>query len=226
MMRWMLMTTVSAFVIAGGALWLNTQKPHSDDPFENAFAVVTAKNFGRSAVPGRIMEYTAPAVFDIMTNIDWGEESVNLETNLPIEAGIYGGFDDNLTVRCAQVAFSVADEHSSLPGRVGWPPVHLVDLARQINVGEAYMRRCEIQIGPIDGQDNSFAMLVHRCRNAIQAQLPGPVETKRWNEGASVVKSTQPVETPHGTLIEATCWHNSVRPHLHFETWFLINVGR
>lgn len=226
MMKWMLTTTVTAFVIAGGALWLNMQAVHSDDPFENAFTVVTAKNFARSAVPGHVVEYTAPAVFDIMTNVDWGKESVNLETNLPIESGIYGGFDDNLTVRCAQVAFAEADEHGSLPGRVGWPPDRLVDLARQDNVGETYMRRCEIQIGPINGQDSSFSTLVQRCQDAIQTKLPGPVETKSWNEGAFEVKSAQPVETSPDILIEATCWHNSVRRHLHFETWFLTSFRR
>jgi len=221
MKKWTLLAVGVVGMASGIMFWLSTPEQYGDDPFENLLAVTTVPNFARHKVPGSVTKYIKSPAFDIMTDVNWGVDSVSLETDLPIEPVISGGFNDDLTVRCTQVSFAVADQYGSLPGPVGWPPDQLIALARENIAMAPYMRRCQIQVEPMHAEPSEFAALAQRCQDTIVARFPGPVETKERNGGAFEVTSIQPVETPSGTLVEAKCWHSSARTWLRFEAWFL-----
>lgn len=196
-----------------------------EDPFANAISVVTTDSFARRAVPGDVVEYVTPAYFEIMPEVDWGERSAYIETNFPIDPAVYGGRGDNLTVRCAQVAFTTIEGMGSLPGSVGWPPDLLFEIARNRANDEDYTRYCQIQVGMAQPDPDGFEELVQQCQAVVEAALPGGVEIDADDDGGWAVVSRKPVSLPHGTFIQAGCWRTGTMHHLYFEAWFLADLS-
>lgn len=201
--------------------WSDFEEAGSEDPFENAFVVATAPSFKRQHVPGTVIKYVSPAYFDVMPDIDWGERSVYLETDLPLERDLYGGIDDKLTVRCAEVAFASVDGKETLPGPVGWPPDALFAVARADPDTKLHMRRCQIQIGPKDRAAYDFSGLIQRCEDAVRERMAGAGVVRDDDNRSLQIRNVEPVPLPHGTLVEANCLVHRHQRHLYFETWVL-----
>ena len=221
----LLIGVAMATALVAWMVWPQLRVAQSEDPFRNAISVVTTESFARRHVPGRVIEYVTPPYFEIMPDIDWGEHSVYLETNFPIDPAIYGGSGDNLTVRCAQVAFTTIDDMDSLPGPVGWPPGLLFDIARNRANDEDYLRYCEIQVGMTAPNTDGFERLVQQCKASIEAVLPGGIDVDTYDSGGWAVASRKPISLLHGTFVQARCWRTGVMQHLHFELWFLADLS-